>query len=89
MRRVVRSVREAGVDDVKLLLIRREGDSVGFNEVIDNNLDVPRFRIDPIDIVLVLFRLGLDALVEATDAVDRIGEPDRTIGSDSRVVRRI
>src|SRR6266403_3691308 len=28
MRRVVRSVREAGVDDIKLLLVRREGNAV-------------------------------------------------------------
>src|SRR6267154_3717651 len=89
MRRVVRPVREAGVADIELLLVRREAKAVGLHEVIDDNLDVTRFRIHPIDVVLFLLRFGLDALIIAADAVDRIREPDRTIGSDDRVVRRV
>jgi hypothetical protein len=32
--------------------------------------------------VLVLFGRGFDAFVIAADAIDRIGEPDRAVGSD-------
>src|SRR6478736_2352404 len=88
VRRVVRPVREAGVD-VELLLVRREDNAVGLYEVIGDNLDVTRFRIDPVDVTLFLLGLGFDALIKAADSVDRIGEPDRTIGSDDRVVRRV
>src|SRR6202171_5221512 len=89
MRRVVRPVREAGVEDIELLLVRREGNAVGLHEVIDDNLDVTGFRIHPVDVMLFLLRLGFDALIIAADAVGGIGEPDRTIGSDNRVVRRV
>jgi hypothetical protein len=37
--------------------------------------------------VLFLLRLGFDALIIAADAVDGIGEPDRTIVRDDRIVR--
>src|SRR5229473_3560454 len=89
MRWVVRPVREAGVEDIELLLVRREGNAVGLHEVIDDNLDVTGFRIHPVDVMLFLLRLGFDALIIAADAVGWIGEPDRTIGSDNRVVRRV
>src|SRR5260370_13250256 len=39
--------------------------------------------------MLFLLGVGFDALIIAADAVDRIGEPDRTIGGDERVVRRV
>src|SRR5580704_10632465 len=89
MRRVIRPVRETGIDDIELLLVRREGNAVGLHEVIDDNPDVTGFRVDPVDVVLFLLRLGFDALIIAADAVDGIGEPDRTVGSDNRVVRRV
>src|SRR5262249_6230838 len=89
MRWVVRPVREAGVDDIELLLVRRQGDAIGLHEVVNDNLDVPGFRIDPVDVVFFLLGLGFDTLIVAADAVDRIGEPDRAIGSDNRVVRRV
>ena len=89
VRRIVRTVGEAGVDDVELLLVRREGNAVRFDEVVDDDFDIAGFRIDPIDIVLVLFGRGFDAFVIAADAVDRIGEPDRAVGSDGCVVRRV
>src|SRR5262249_50595045 len=40
MRRIVRPIRKAGVDDVKLLLVGREGEAVGLDEIVDDNLDV-------------------------------------------------
>src|SRR5262245_32336761 len=39
--------------------------------------------------MLFLLGLGFDPLIKAADSVDGIGEPDRTIGSDDRVVRRV
>src|ERR1700680_1745408 len=39
--------------------------------------------------MLLLFRLGLKPLVEAADAVSRICEPDRAVGSHHDVVWRI
>src|SRR5450631_1600440 len=89
MRRVVRPVREAGVEDIELLLVRREGNAVGLDEVVDDNLDFTGFRIHPVDVMLFLLRLGFEAFIKAADAVGWIGEPDRSIGSDNRVVRRV
>src|ERR1700674_2379340 len=59
MRRVVRPVREAGVEDIELLLVGGEGNAVGLHEVIDDNLDVTGFRIHPVDVMLFLLGLGL------------------------------
>src|SRR5882672_2400868 len=89
MRRVVRPVREAGVADIELLLVRREAKAVGLHEVIDDNLDITGFRIHPVDVFLFLLRLGFDALVIAADTVGWVAEPDRTVGRDDRVVRRV
>src|SRR5882724_11938046 len=89
MRRVVRPGREAGVADIELLLVRREAKAVGLHEVIDDNLDVTRFRIYPVDVFLFLLRVGFDALIITADAVGWIGEIDRIIGSDNHVVRRV
>src|SRR3981189_1510111 len=89
MRRVVRPVREAGVADIELLLVRREAKAVGLHEVIDDNLDITGFRIHPVDVFLFLLRLGFDALVIAADTVGWVPEPDRIIGSDNQVVRRV
>src|SRR6266481_4843935 len=49
MRRVFRPVREAGVADIELLLVGREGKAVGLDEVIDDNFDVTGFWIHPVD----------------------------------------
>ena len=83
------ALREAGVEDIELLLVGREGNAVGLDEVVDDYLDVARFRIHPVHVLLFLLGLGFDALIIAADAVDGIGEPDRAIGSDDRVVRRV
>src|SRR6185437_3653658 len=89
MARVLRIVGEAGIDDVKLLLVRRQGNAVRLHEIIGHDLDVTGFRIDPVDIVLLLLGLLFEALVVAADSVDRVGKPDRTIGSDNDVVGRV
>src|SRR3954447_25646777 len=89
MRWVVRPVRKARVDDVKLLFVRRERNAVGLHEVIDDDLDVTGFRIHAVDVMFFLLSFGLDALVITADAVGGIGEPDRTIGGDNCIVRRV
>src|SRR3954452_21986191 len=89
MRRVLRRVRKAGVADIKLLLVRGESKSVGLDEIIHYDLDVAGLRINPIDIMLFLLGVGFDAFIIAADAVDGIGEPDRTIGGDSGLIRRV
>jgi hypothetical protein len=76
MRWVVWSVREARVDDIELLLVRRKGNAVGLDEVINDNLDLPGSRICPVDIVLFLLRFGFDAFIVTANAIDWIGEPD-------------
>ena len=70
------SIRESGVDDRELLLVRREGDAVWLHEVIHDNLNVTGFRVDPVDVVLFLLGIGFDALVIAADAVGGICGPD-------------
>src|SRR5258705_7200798 len=89
MRRVVRPVREAGIADIELLLVRREAKAVGLQEVIDDNLDITGFRIHPVDVLLFLLGLGFDALVIAADTVGWVAEPDRTVGRDNHVIRRV
>src|ERR1700730_10929415 len=80
---------DAAVDDIELLLVRREADTVGLDEVIEDNRDASGLRIDRVDVMFLLFRLGLKPLVEAADAVSRICEPDRAVGSHHDVVWRI
>src|SRR5262249_34541992 len=89
MRGVVRTVGEAGIADIELLLVGREAKPVGLHEVVDDDLDLAGLRIDPVDVLLLLLGRGLDALIKAADAVGRISEPDRTVGGDDRVVRRV
>src|SRR3954467_15230537 len=89
MRRVVRPAREAGIADIELFLGRREAHAIRLDEVVDDHLDVTGLWIHPIDVFLFLLGLGLDALVESADTVGRIAEPDRTIGCDDHVVRRV
>ena len=69
MRRIVRTVGDACVDHIELLLVGREGNTVELHEVVDHNLGVTGFRIDPEYVVLLLLLPGLDALVVAGDAV--------------------
>src|SRR3954452_22897725 len=86
MRRVVRPVRKAGVDDIEFLLVGRQGNAVGLHEVINDYFDLTGFRIYPINIMLVLLGLSLETLIKTADAVDGIGKPDGPIGRDHCVV---
>src|SRR5262249_49144930 len=89
MRRIRRPVGIAGVTDIELFLVRRETKAVGLHEVIDHHLDVAGFRIHPIDVFLFLLWVGFNALIIAAYTVGWITEPDRTIGRDNHVVRRV
>src|SRR5215831_3343850 len=80
---------DAAIDNIELLLVRREADAVGLDEVIYDNRDASGLRIDPVDVTLLLFRLGLKPLVKPANAVSRICEPDRAVGSHHDVVWRI
>ena len=73
MRRVVRPVREAGVADIELLLVRREAKAVRLHEVVDDHLDVTGFRIHPVDVFLVLLGIGLTG----TASTQLDAEPER------------
>jgi hypothetical protein len=84
MRRVVRP---AGIDDVKFFLVRRERNAVRLDEVIDDDLEIAGFRVDPVDVMLLLLRLGFDTLIVAANPVDRISEPGRTVRCYDGVVR--
>src|SRR5205085_12488939 len=73
----------AGVGDVKLLVIRREADSIRSAvlaaEFVGDLLDLKRFAVHPIH-SRRLFRLALVAFIVSANAVGRIGEPDPAIG---------
>jgi hypothetical protein len=82
MRRVVRAVGEAGVDDVELLLVGRETMPVRLYEVVDDDFNVAGLRIDPVDVVLFLLLRRLDALAGAPSRLGtgRLGQ--RLVGCD-------
>ena len=86
VRRVLWIVGEPGIDDVELLLVGREGDAVRLDEIVNDDFDATGF-IDPIDVALLLLGRGLDAFIEAADAVDRVGEPDGVVRGDDNVIR--
>jgi hypothetical protein len=75
--------------DGVLFFAGREGKPVGLDEVVDRDLDRAALRIDPVDVLLLLFLLGLEALVVGHDPVSRVGETDRAVGGDDHVVRRV
>src|SRR6185437_5623758 len=74
-RRISLSLREARVDDVELLLVGRERNTIGHHEIVGDDLDVAGFWIDPEDVALVLFERLLEAFIVALDPIARIREP--------------
>jgi len=86
MRRVFRTLRDAGVDVVEALLVGRERDAIWLREVVDNDFDLTGLRIDPVDVVLFLLFFRTDAFIIALDPLTRIGEPDRIIGGYNYIV---
>src|SRR2546430_2421983 len=50
MRRVLLAMRAAGVDDIEQAFVERESQPVRPDHVGDDGLNLPRARIDPVDI---------------------------------------
>src|SRR5262249_47524573 len=86
-RRIFLPLGDARVDDVEFLLVGRERNAVGLHEVVDDDLEIAGFWIDPEDVLLFLLERFLKALIVTLDPVARIREPDRAVGSDGGVVR--
>src|SRR5689334_10660965 len=43
VRRIIGPIREAGVEHIEPLLVRREGETVRLDEIVDDDLDLSRF----------------------------------------------
>ena len=87
--RPVLHMRGARVGDVEQPLVRRESEAVRAHEIVGGDADRSRAGVDAIDVAGADLALGLVALVIRVDAVGRIGEPDRAVGSDDDVVRAV
>ena len=74
--------------DIELLLVGREGESVGARNLVGHHRELAGRWIEAIDGGLVL-ALRLVALVVAQDAEHRIGEPHRAVRLHHDVVGRI
>lgn len=76
------TVDEVRVGDVDRVLPRSERDAVRPAEAVGDDADVAGGRVEAVD-VLGQLRFGPEALLVA---VDRVGEPDGTVGVDDDVV---
>ncbi len=77
------------VGDVEPLLVVGEQDPVGAAEAVGGELDLAVVRVDPVEVAGADLALGDVALVVAGDAEVRVGEPDRAVRTDHRVVGRV
>ncbi len=82
-------VRGAGVGDIEQALVEAESEAVGAHHVGDHGADGAAAAVDAIDIAGADLAGRLVALIVGIDAVARIGEPDRAVGFDHRVIGRI
>ena len=78
----------AGFHDIEDFFVRRKAQPVGPEHAFGDDGRLSGRAVDPVDIHVDL-GLGLVALVIAEQAEDRIGEPDRAVGFDDHVVRRV
>ena len=79
-------VLDPAVGDVQLRLVEREGEPVGPHEVVGDDAAGASDGVEAVDVTAADLALGTMTLVVAVDAVRRIGEPDRAVGSDDDVV---
>ena len=70
-------------------LVGREGEPVRVDEVAAGDRHLAARPVDAVDEAAVLLGVGLVALGVVEDPVRRIGEPDRAVGGDDDVVRRV
>ncbi|HEY0986132.1 MAG TPA: hypothetical protein VGD80_03735 [Kofleriaceae bacterium] len=87
--RAVLDVAHAGVGDVEQALVRRERQSVGPDEVGGDGRARAARGVEAVHVGGVELRRRRVAFVVGVDAVGRIGEPDRAVGLDDHVVRRV
>lgn len=78
-----------GVGDVELFFIRGKGEAIRADEAVGGDRDFGGGGIDAKDVAGADFTLGLVSFVVGIDAIGGVGEPDRVVGPDDDVVRRI
>ncbi len=84
------SIRAVDVSDTYSdRLVGREGEAVRVDEVVADDRQLAGRPVEPEDEAAAQLRVGLVALAVVEDAVRRIGEPDRAVGRDDDVVRRV
>src|ERR1700722_1716831 len=79
----------SGVGDIKLLLVRREGETVRLDEISRHGCDLAIGGIETIDIARADLGSRGVALIFRIDAIGRIGKPDRSVRLHHEIVRRI
>ena len=72
---------EIRVGDIQCVLARRESDRIRAAQPIRHHADIPRRRVEAVDL---LGQLGAGAEA-ALVAVDGVGEPDAAVGVDGGV----
>src|SRR6185369_2399003 len=77
------------IGDIEEGLVERERQAVRSLEVVGDERHLCGLWIDPVDVARADLAGGLMALVVAVDAVRRVGEPDRSVGSHDDVVRTV
>src|SRR5215472_1730710 len=83
--RVAGILRSSGIDDVELLLVWREADTVGFVHVAGDDSEVWRLWIEAVDITREL-KCPLVTFVVAQNSVSRIGEPNCAVRMHRQIV---
>lgn len=69
-------MRQAAVDDVQFLFVRRERKTIWLGEIVHHHRYLPSISINAIHVLRLLFLLGPQAFVVAAYPVRRIGEPN-------------
>ena len=81
--------RDRGVRHVQRPLVGREGQAVRVDQVVGRDRQLAGRAVEPEDEAATQLGVGLVALAVVEDPVRRIGEPDRAVGGDDDVVRRV
>jgi hypothetical protein len=87
--RTVLLVGRAGVGDIEVFLVRREGDAVRANHIGDDRGDRAGFGVDSMYMAALDLLLSAIPFVVGVDAIGGVGEPDGVVRLHHDVVRRI
>src|SRR6185312_13761932 len=79
----------ARLDDVKARFARREAETVRPADIVGDDRHLAAAAVDAVDAGDRQLGLGAIAFVLAADPERRVGEPDRAVGFDDDVIRRI